>query len=863
MMIAELINLKDIRLIVPKSMEKRYLGCVENVADMRSLKEEPGITSEMMKGLSHSGSWLTALFVVAELSQAIEVRMDCHPERGASLEKCRERDCIWTPTDQLPGTPFEYMSINLPGRVRHVITLKKKKGTKNPWGDDIEEIQLKSDYIGKTLNVKIFAEGRYDPPVDLPRNPSESADNLELITESSNDSFHFVVTRNSTGAHLFDTSIGLKKLLSRLWAIYTGGDLQKSLSGGLMFSDKFLQIATYLPSDAMYGWGENAHPTLKHDFSIYRTWGMWARDEPPHSTEVDTKNLYGVHPFYMVLEPDGKAHGVLILNSNAQVVFEQYRETDYHSYLNHIQQVTTAPGPAIIYRTIGGNLDLYFFPGPTPEEVTQQYLSLIGKPILPAYWALGFQLSRYGYKDLDDMKTTIERNMKAGIPLETVVVDIDFMDRYKMFTVGKTFEGLAEYLKEVQSWGMRAILLYDPGIQVDDEPFKRALQNGETFTKHRLRVLAMNSLQDLYPLVKNTKIMLGVVWPDRHVAFPDFLDPTNATKNWWIQEIVNFHKKVPHDGIWIDMNEPSAFGTNEKVPWYFQMKDHPNIEALWCPTNSTDRQWEVPPFQTHSVYHYKYETLLASKTLCMTALQADGKQRFYNVKNLYGWSEARITQQAHYAAMGKRCIVVSRSTFPSAGRYTGHWLGDNSATWEDLQASIIGAMEFNMFGIPFVGADLCGFNGKTSEELCLRWQQLGAFHPFMRNHNAINEPPQDPALWPSVAEATKKATLFRYRYLPYLFSLHFIASMEGATVIRPVFYEYPNDNNTHNLSHQFLWGRSMLIAPALHENANSVDVYLPKDDWYSLFDFQYGEACESGTRKYPAPLTSLIPVFVR
>ncbi|PIO52436.1 hypothetical protein TELCIR_26258, partial [Teladorsagia circumcincta] len=161
---------------------------------------------------------------------------------------------------------------------------------------------------------------------------------------------------------------------------------------GLIFADKFLQIATYLPSDAMYGWGENAHQTLKHDFTVYRTWGMWARDEPPYSKELNTKNLYGsdrsdprafkckvqivfrlgVHPFYMVLEPDGKAHGVLILNSNAQ-------------------EVTTAPGPAIIYRTIGGNLDLYFFPGPTPEEVTQQYLSLVGKPFLPAYWALGFQ----------------------------------------------------------------------------------------------------------------------------------------------------------------------------------------------------------------------------------------------------------------------------------------------------------------------------------------------------------------------------------------------------------------------------------------------------------------------------------------
>uniref|UniRef100_A0A914CQQ0 Alpha-glucosidase n=1 Tax=Acrobeloides nanus TaxID=290746 RepID=A0A914CQQ0_9BILA len=127
------------------------------------------------------------------------------------------------------------------------------------------------------------------------------------------------------------------------------------------------------------------------------------------------KVLPGTHPFYLGLESDGSAHGVFIFNSNAQ-------------------EVTTGPAPHIVYRTLGGQLEFFFFPGPTPEQVIQQYEQVIGTPYLPAYWALGFQLCRYGYENLTAMQEAVARTMNAGIPLDVPFADIDYMDDYRDFS---------------------------------------------------------------------------------------------------------------------------------------------------------------------------------------------------------------------------------------------------------------------------------------------------------------------------------------------------------------------------------------------------------------------------------------------
>uniref|UniRef100_A0A1I7ZM87 Alpha-glucosidase n=1 Tax=Steinernema glaseri TaxID=37863 RepID=A0A1I7ZM87_9BILA len=441
------------------------------------------------------------------------------------------------------------------------------------------------------------------------------------------------------------------------------------------------------------------------------------------------------------------------------------------------------------------------------------------------------------------MKAAFQRTLDAEIPIDTQVADIDYMDRKLDFTLNPEgdWTGFPAYVDHLHNTDHKLVFILDPGIEADYATFKRAMDTDATFIEWPREDL-IPPVQDKYPLTKGKKIMLGKVWPDNLVGFPDFLDPTNKTDDWWTREFKLLHQKAQFDGIWIDMNEPSNFDTNSDT----------DPTMLQCPKSGPDAHLDMPPYQTRNVYQWPQGTVLSTKTLCMLARTARDTQNFYDTKCLYGWSESKSTMKALSATTGQRGAVITRSTFPSSGRYTGTWLGDNTARWPDLQTSIIGITEFNMFGIPFVGADICGFNGNTTEELCLRWHQLGAFYPFMRNHNSINQIPQDPGVWPSVAEAAKKANHFRYRHLPYLFSLHFAASLYGGTVVRPPFFEFVQDEVTHTISHQFMLGPAIMVIPVIHEGATSVRGYLPETP----------DGC-SGFHNFVAPTNYLIPVFVR
>ncbi|KAI4475513.1 hypothetical protein M0802_015126 [Mischocyttarus mexicanus] len=496
--------------------------------------------------------------------------------------------------------------------------------------------------------------------------------------------------------------------------------------GGFIFADQFLQISSILPSQNIYGLGE--HRTNLKINNEWKRYAMFNMDQPP----VEYANLYGTQPFYFMIEDSGFCHGVLFLNSNPMEIMLQ-------------------PTPAITYRSIGGIFDMYFLMGPTPQDVMRQYSDLVGKPFLPPYWSLGFHLCRYGYGTLEKTKEVWNRTRAAGIPFDTQWNDLDYMNKNKDFTYdNETFKDLPEFVDELHKLGMHYIPLIDAGISASEasgsyRPYDEGVIEG-IFIKDSI----------------SNKPFKGKVWSNGLTVWPDFTHP--KAKDYYLNMMQDMHNKFKYDGAWIDMNEPSNFYNGHKNG---------------CINNELDNPEFKPMIMGNK---------LSVKTLCMNAKHYLGPH--YNLHNTYGTSHAIATNYALTNIRNKRPFIISRSTWVGHGKYAGHWSGDVFSTWHDLKMSIPEILNFNLFQIPMVGADICGFNGNTTPALCNRWMQLGAFYPFARNHNSDSTIEQDPvALGDLVVKSSKRAFTIRYWLLPYLYTLFYRAHMYGETVARPLFFE--------------------------------------------------------------------------
>ncbi|KAI0806670.1 alpha-glucosidase [Fomes fomentarius] len=608
-----------------------------------------------------------------------------------------------------------------------------------------------------------------------------------------------------------------------------------------------MRVKTDLPANAnIYGLGEHTDtfrlPTHNHTRTL---WARNARGIPQGS------NLYGTHPVYLEHRATG-THGVFLANSNGMDI--KINDTE-------------GLGTTLEYNIIGGVLDFYFLAGDEqdPAAAARQYAEVVGTPAEVPYWSFGFHQCRWGYQNYIDTAEVITNYSAAGIPLETMWNDIDYMDHRLVFTLDPDYfplQRMREIIEYLHSHGQRYIFMIDPAVGY------RPGEGYEPFDRGTAADIWLKAANGSSPY-------LGLSWPGVSV-WPDWFN--EKVQVYWTDEFERFTNPdtgLDIDGAWIDLNEPTSFCIFPCADPFQQARDQnlppprpapppdPNAPILGQAVlnkrvDHDQDDIQFPPYEIES-----WAGPLSNGTANVEALHANGLVE-YDTHNLYGTMMSTATHNALLARRpGLRTVVITRSTFAGAGRHVGKWLGDNLSEWSHYKQSIAGILGFaGIFQMPMVGADVCGFNDNTTETLCARWALLGAFYPFMRNHNTNTTISQEFYRWPLTTLAAKKALDTRYRLLDYLYTAFHQAKTDGTPVLAPLWYHYPKDTNTFGIDTQFFFGPSILVSPVIEENSTSVDVYYPPAELF--YDFHTLEAVRgNGTTTLSDLDFTSIPVSVK
>ena len=232
--------------------------------------------------------------------------------------------------------------------------------------------------------------------------------------------------------------------------------------------------------------------------------------------------------------------------------------------------------------------------------------------------------------------------------------------------------------------------------------------------------------------------------------------------------------------------------------------------------------------------------------------------------NIYGHNWAKLVYEASLESNpNRRPFVLMRAGYSGSQRYGMiPWTGDVSRSWGGLKPQPEIALQMGMQGIAYMHSDLGGFAGANlDDELYARWLQYGVFQPIFRPH--ADETLASEPVYRS--EKAKKLANFaiqmRYRMLPYNYHLMVENHIKGRPLMRPLFFEEPNNADLLEYSDAYLWGNDILVSPVLEAGKKTQEVYFPKGSMW--FDIETDEVIEGGQKKSVTLSESFIPVYAR
>lgn len=457
-------------------------------------------------------------------------------------------------------------------------------------------------------------------------------------------------------------------------------------------------------------------------------------------------------------------------------------------------------------------LDYWITAGDTPAEVEESYSAATGRvPMMPEY-GLGFWQCKLRYKTQDELLEVAREYKRRKLPLSVIVVDFFHWPLQGDFRFDPNYwpdpDAMVAELKEM---GVELMVSIWPTVDVNSENHDEMYARGLLVRTDRGTPTNINFMGNVM-----------------------FYDATNEEARRFVWEKVRsnyFDKGIKT--FWLDEAEPDLMG------------------------------------------HYDYDLMRYHAGPAM------------KVGNLYPLHYAQGFYEGQTAAGQENVVNLIRCAWAGSQRYgTLLWSGDVHSTFESLRRQFAAGLNAGISGIPWWTSDIGGFMGgdigdPEFHELLIRWFQFGVFCPVTRLHG-WREPigPAQMEAWRTftgpldsgaenevwsfgeeVYEILKGYLHLRERLRPYVREQMRAAHEKGTPVIRPLFFDFPEDATAWQVEDQYMFGPDILVAPVLERGVRERTVYLPAGRTW--VDTATGEEHPGGrTVKLPADLAT-IPVLVR
>ena len=455
-------------------------------------------------------------------------------------------------------------------------------------------------------------------------------------------------------------------------------------------------------------------------------------------------------------------------------------------------------------------LDYYIVAGDTLFELEERYADVTGhSPMMPEY-GLGYWQCKLRYRTQEELLSVAREHKRRGLPMDAIVVDFFHWTRQ------------GEFKFEPRDWP-------DPEAMVRE-----------------LRELGIEPVVSVWPTIDERSENFGEMNDKGYLVAPD--------------RGMAYHMSWMGNTVFYDATHPGA----QRFVWEKCRENYydKGIRCFWL----DEAEPEYGPYDFDNYRYYAGPALQ-----CSNVYPVGYARGFYDGLKEAGETEILSLVRCAWAGSQKYGVLT--------------WSGDIHSSFRAMREQLQAGLNMCVAGIPWWTSDIGGFIGgdiqdPSFRELLVRWFAWGAFCPVFRMHgerspwyereeefiNGVRQltSGQDNEVWSfgeDNYEILKKYLFIRERLRPYIRECMRQASATGAPVMRPLFFDFPEDKEAWNIEDAYMFGPDLLVAPVMEEGKRERQVYLPAGcKWTDASTRAVYEGGEKVT--VPAPL-DVIPVFIR